>query len=232
MIELSRSKKTYLGKTDDGRNRWSLDCSIAPIVMREPDKDWEDIKPEFVIEGNKRISKGTPYKLELDSLGNRRIYPDRTDLTKYLEFPAPAMISGLTKTWESKRCVAKAANEDFVFGLDSVAATFSVLFKAKPAFKSITFNVNPVGFDVAEHLKPDSVPRIPRPRLIDSSPEPIERFLATSSKASPIRLPFMVRAVCMNAHSGERPSLIRLPSMNMASANCCSICLISSLIFL
>ena len=45
MIELSNSKKTYLGKAPDGRNKFALDCHVGAVQMRETGKEWEDIDP-------------------------------------------------------------------------------------------------------------------------------------------------------------------------------------------
>lgn len=42
-VEIRRSKRTYLGTDSQGRSRWAIDASLAPLQFREDGKDWEDI---------------------------------------------------------------------------------------------------------------------------------------------------------------------------------------------
>lgn len=92
MIELSNSKRTFLGTTPDGRKRWALDCSIGAIRFRENGGAWQDIDPsieeadtgDFSVKFTK-----VPYFGRISNDSRRRIYPDRTDLNSWIEFQKP-----------------------------------------------------------------------------------------------------------------------------------------------
>lgn len=168
-IELRNSKTTYLGKTANGRERFALDSSVAPIQMLDPALGWQDIAPRLVVEGGKRVSQGTPYRLEIDEFGGRTIYPDRTDLSKYISLPSMNFFSNLTKTWTATGLKASAPKFDVLFGLENTRITFKVVFRQAPAFTQIALNVDSVGFDLAKLLLSASSIGVPRPRLVDAN---------------------------------------------------------------
>jgi len=98
MIELCNSKRTYLGKTADGRKRWALDASIGAIQFRENGGEWQDIDPSIeAIDTDGFSIKFTqvPYLGRIANDSKRRIYPDRTNLDCWIEFQKPFASMGL-----------------------------------------------------------------------------------------------------------------------------------------
>lgn len=98
MIELSNSKKTFLGKTASGRDRWSLDCSISAIQFRENGGAWQDINPSIEVGDTGGFSvkfTQVPYLGRIGDDSHRRIYPDRTNLDCWIEFQKPYPSMGL-----------------------------------------------------------------------------------------------------------------------------------------
>ena len=90
-IELSNSKKTYLG-TVNGRKKWALDCSIGADQFREDGGEWQDIDPSIEAEDTEGFSvkfTQTPYLGRIAEDSRRRIYPDRTNLSCWIEFDKP-----------------------------------------------------------------------------------------------------------------------------------------------
>lgn len=92
MIELSNSKKTYLGKAIDGRDKWALDCYIGAIRFREDGGEWQDIDPSIEAADSDGFSvkfTQVPYLGRIANDSRRRIYPDRTNLDCWIEFKKP-----------------------------------------------------------------------------------------------------------------------------------------------
>jgi len=91
-IELSNSKKTYLGITPDRRKRWALDCSIGAIRFRENGGERQDIDPSIeAVDSDGFSIKFTqvPYLGRIADDSRRRIYPDRTNLDCWIQFDKP-----------------------------------------------------------------------------------------------------------------------------------------------
>ena len=194
MIELKNSKQTYLGKAPDGRDRFALDCTIGAKQMRLSGRDWEDIDP-IVKQWSPGLWGGTntPYRLEIDKEGGRRIYPDKTDLSKYIHLPTIALFKNLTKRIEGNRIIASAAKFDVIFTLTNSGIHFSVLIKEPLPIDRITLDVDSAGFDLLRLLKSTSGMGIPRPRLIEQGVDPmeaIERPLDWSFKDGQLELGF------------------------------------------
>ncbi len=96
MIELSNSKKTFLGKVGS-RDKFALDCHIGAVQMREASGEWEDIDPtveEFDTDGKTVNFTKTPMLVKVGEDSKRRIYPDRTDLSYWIEFQKPFVSMG------------------------------------------------------------------------------------------------------------------------------------------
>lgn len=190
MIELKNSKLTYLGKAKDNRDRLALDCYIGAIQYKDNLGIWQDIAPKLVQSGNKYISEGVPYLIGFDSLGNRKEYPDRYDLSKYIDLPAMPLINKLSPKVLENRIVYVAPDFDITMGLGKTGTFLEVLFRKAPAFDKITLAADSVGFDIGQLLASKKDLGIPRPRLIDNSPEPIERMLDWSFKSGQLEVGF------------------------------------------
>lgn len=92
MIEISRSKRTLLGYNPQGKRRWALNASLQALQYRENGGPWQDIDPaiEDPDTGGFTIKTGkTPYLGRIGDDSHRRIYPDRTDLSYWIQFEKP-----------------------------------------------------------------------------------------------------------------------------------------------
>lgn len=92
MIELSTSKRTYLGLSPEGKKRWALDCSIDAIQFRENSGEWQDIDPSIEAPDNDDFAvkfTQVPYLGRIGNDSRRRIYPDRTDPSYWIQFDKP-----------------------------------------------------------------------------------------------------------------------------------------------
>lgn len=197
MIELSHSKHTTLGIVGE-RVRRRVVSSIQAIQMRETGMDWQDINPELVYPGGKWVSQGAPYLIEFDANCGRRIYPDKTDKSKYIDIPAIPLFSTLPKSYEREKIVASHTDYDVTFGLTNTKVTFQVLMRKSIGSDRITFDIDAVGFDIAEMLKCNDVfsgvlaaksnVGIPKPVLIDDKGE--MRWLEWSYKNGQLELGF------------------------------------------
>ncbi|HUU64122.1 MAG TPA: hypothetical protein VMX96_09445 [Dehalococcoidia bacterium] len=185
-IELSNSRRTFLGKAPDGRTRWALDCSIRAIQMREQGKDWVDIQPQFVPDAQGWHVEGAPYAFEVARDGARRIFTDRVDRTQQLYLPTMLFFKDLPWLVEGKRIVASAAKFDIIYQLTNTGVHFMVLLREALPSSKIALNVDSVGLDILQLLKAKSGIGIPRPRLIDANGE--ERFIDWSYKNGQLEL--------------------------------------------
>lgn len=199
MIELSNSKRTYLGKTPDGRDRWALDVSIGAIQMREPGGEWQDIKPQVVRDTEGWHVEGAPYGLEVLADGTRRVYPDRLDKSKWLYLPAVDLFRKLTKRIEGNKIICSAQKFDVIFQFTNTGVQFMVLIKEPVTFDRITLDMDSAGLDILQLLKAKAGLGIPRPRLMEADPtlaEPQERWLDWSLKAGQLELGFDLTGLC------------------------------------
>lgn len=88
----ARSKTTYLGKTPDGRNRYAYYGSIGAIHYKDAGGNWQDIDAsheETDTDGFSIKFTKLPYLMRIAEDSGRRIYPDRNDLSYWIEFQKP-----------------------------------------------------------------------------------------------------------------------------------------------
>lgn len=190
MIELSNSKKTFLGNTPQGKNRFALDCSIGAVQFKDNLGAWQDIAPRLVRSGDKYISEGVPYRMEFDSKGGRREYPDRYDLSKYIDLPAMPLVSEVSPKFRADKIVYSTNDYDITMGLGKTGTFLEVLFRKAPTLNKLALDASSVGMDIGQLLLSKSGLGIPRPRLIDSSEMPIERMLDWSFKSGQLEVGF------------------------------------------
>lgn len=193
MLELSNSRKVFLGRAPDGRDRWALDCSLGALQMRGVDEPWQDIKPALVKTAQGWQVDGAPYALEFSADGGRRIFPDRQDRNKYLHLPAVAFFKDLPKRIEGNRIIASAPKFDVILQFTNTGVQFMVLIKEPLPFDRITLDVDSIGLDILQLLKATAGLGIPRPRLIEQGVDPMgaqERWLDWSLKAGQLELGF------------------------------------------
>lgn len=183
MIELKNNKVTSLGG-----NKYALDSCLAPIQFKSGGK-WQDIKPVLVPDRNGWHTEGTPYYFELLRNGQRTIYPDLSDRSKYLCIPSPQIARSLTRNVSADRIAHASQKYDVHYELGNTAVYFKVLLKEPVSFDRITLDVDAVGMDVPELLKSKSGVGIPRPRLIDKRTRR-ERLLEWSYSHGKLELGF------------------------------------------
>lgn len=139
-IELSNSKRTYLGKTADGRDKWALDCSIGAIQFRETGGEWQDIDPsveEADSEGFSVKFTQTPYLGRIGEDSHRRIYPDRTNLSYWIEFDKPYPSMGIP-TRQDRWFYWNFTNAILGIRFDNASIKFGFRLKNASAPTSIT----------------------------------------------------------------------------------------------
>jgi hypothetical protein len=212
MIELKNSKTTYLGKASD-RDRYALDAFIGAVQMREPEGQWQDIKPRLVRDADGWHIEGAPYYAEIKDDGSRLFCPDRNEVSKYLRLPGVALFSGL-----SKNAITNPAKLDgeilpnqitmptewgeihIIFS--NTGMHFEILFRQAPPADlfgkdspRILLDAETMGFDIEQLLKSASGTGIPKPRLIAANLEALtsesqEKWLEWSYKNGQLELGF------------------------------------------
>jgi len=102
------SKLFYLGDNPDGRHRYAIDSYIGAIHYQDASGAWQDIDTAYSeADSGLYTAKFTklPYLARMGNDGTRRIYPDRNDLSYWIDIgkpftnmPQPTK-SGNTWTW-------------------------------------------------------------------------------------------------------------------------------------
>jgi len=177
-MELKNSKTTHLGG-----NKFALDAFIGAVQMREaPDKPWQDIKPQLVRDTEGLHIEGAPYAIKITSDGDRRIYPDKTDLSKWIYLPIPAFVRDLPKRIVGNQIIASAEKFDVIFKFTNTSIKFMVLFREAPPADifgidtpRITFLAETAGLDFLKILKARTGVGIPRPSLLEFQTQQEER---------------------------------------------------------
>lgn len=170
------SKTKYLGTALGGKHKFSIDSSTNLQSYKDNLNNWHDINPRLIQQGTKYVSLDTPYLIEYTGL-DRRIYPNRYDLTKYIDFVCPARFKALPLTYSNTSIDATTPNYDFHFGIGNQGDYFTLIFKTAPNFSSVTFNITAVGLDINALLSATNGLGIPKPHIIDSSIPPKESVI-------------------------------------------------------
>lgn len=183
MIELRNSKRVWLTP-----RKAALTASIMPLQMRGPGESWADISPALSLVDGKYVSNGAPYLLEIGLDGGRRVYPDRTDRSRYLDLPAIGMFQPMAKSANGSGFNLQSEAFDIRYQLRRTRVGLLANIKSNPGFDRITLDVNPVGLDLAKLLSAKTGVGIPRPQLIDA--KGTLRDLAWSLKSGQMELGF------------------------------------------
>jgi hypothetical protein len=142
MINLSHAKYTDLGG-----GRRLINSKLAP--MRYSDgNNWFDVNPHFVRQGNLWVVEGAPYDMEIDRYGNRTIWPDRFDRSKYVYLEAPDFLRNLDSEVFANQIVMGTSDFEAKYFLGPAGVTFKFDVMAPIDLTRITMNVNPVGLDI------------------------------------------------------------------------------------
>jgi len=203
-VQTRNYKKVLLGRSGD-RKRYSLDAFMGPVLMSEDGATWSDIKPRLVPDGIGFRVDGAPYECFIDAQGGRQVYPERGVRGKYLKLPP----TGLTRLYNKQlvstptmldgellnnRMVMLTPFGNMSYVLTNSGVKLQVLFQRHPTQcelaglnDRILFDADST-YDIPSMLKAQEGNRIPRPRLIDSSPEPITRWLDWSYKNGQLEL--------------------------------------------
>jgi hypothetical protein len=197
MIELKNSKTQYLGKAS-GRDRYILEAFIGAVQMREPEGQWQDIRPCLIRDSDGWHIEGAPYYAEIKDDGSRLFCPDRNERNKYLRLLAPPLFANLSRNviqnpdklgdsflpnqltmpadWGEIRIIFTNTGMHFEI-LFAKAPPSNVFGKASP---KILLDVEATGIDIEQLLKSRAGIGIPRPRLMADN-------LESLSNESPIR---------------------------------------------
>ena len=165
------SKLFYLGDTPDGRHRYAIDSYIGAIHYQDASGTWQDIDTAYSeSDSGLYTAKFTklPYLVRMGDDGTRRIYPDRNDLSYWIDIgkpfttmPQPTKL-GNTWTWNW-------TNASISVTIANTVVKFDFLLKNSSAPTSLTvpFSTNGIirqgnllyhnGTVVAELRKPFAV---------------------------------------------------------------------------
>ncbi len=206
MLELKNSKTTRIGAKS-----FSLDGFISPIQMKEPEGQWEDIKPYLVRDNGGWHIEGAPYYAEVKDDGTRLFCPDKHERSRYIRLAMP-LISGLEKYVISTPAVLDGqilpnrilmltswGKIHFIF--TNTALKFEVLFNEAPSFhllpwtkrETFIFDVESSGLDISKLLTEEHGLGIPKPRLIEADEtllEPKEKMIDWSFNDGQLELGF------------------------------------------
>ncbi len=212
MIELKNSKTKYLGKSSGG-DKYSLDAFIGAVQMREPEGQWQDIKPRLVRDADGWHIEGAPYYAEIKDDGTRLFCPDRNERSKYLRLPTPALFYGLSKNVISlpdkvdgsilpNQITMPAEWGEIRIIFSNTGMHFEILFtKAPPSAvfgkdsPRILLDAEIAGLDIEQLLQSHSGIGIPRPRLMATNLEALfsesqEKWLDWDYKNGQLELGF------------------------------------------
>jgi hypothetical protein len=210
MIELKNSRTIYLGKAS-GKEIYGLDAFIGAVQMREPEGQWQDIKPLLVRDADGWHIEGAPYYAEIKDDGTRLFCPDRNERGKYLRLPSPALFTGLGRSVVSNpaRLDGELLPNQITMPADwgeiriifsNTGMHFEVLFTQGPPADifgkdspRILLDIEADGLDIGELLKSTSGLGIPGPSLLAWNDNPgkdynQKRFLNWSYKEGQIEL--------------------------------------------
>jgi len=180
--------------TDNSRkyqrgNRFIIDVGIATQNYKDDTDTWQEIDLTPVVSDlpqyDLMIDK-TPYKAYFAFDGARRIYPDRNDDTKYIEFPATKFLSGKTFVQNGNRLEWKSETMNIIHRWENSRIAFDVILKKAPIlFNRLESDVIKVGISDEEFLQYMSGLRV-----FDSSDRSISRTIAVSLVGSSVVMNF------------------------------------------
>lgn len=212
MIELKNSRTEYLGKAS-GKERYSLDAFIGAVQMREPEGQWQDIKPRLVREADGWYVAGAPYHAEIKDDGSRLFCPDKNERSKYLRLPGMALFSGLSRNVVSNpikldnlllpnQITMPTEWGEIRIIFSNTGMHFEILFREAPPANvfgkdspKILLDAETVGYDIEQLLKSTSGIGIPKPRLRAANIEALmsnkqDKWLEWSYKNGQLELGF------------------------------------------
>jgi len=165
-----------------GRPRFALDASIGALHYQDAGGVWQEIDDDLVDDGAEGFTvktAATPYLLRADGAGKRRLYPNRHDLTRYIE------LGGLPALGTPQRGPNYLLwdRPNFAVRIRTAPETlkFVAILKNASAPTSFSFDASLVGLmRQGQLLLADGVPvaRIRKPSAVDA--EGIEREAAIS----------------------------------------------------
>ncbi len=147
------SRKFSKGFLPDGREQFALhigmgainyhdgaeyqEIDLTPVVSDHPSFDW-------------MIDKA-PYRSYWKNNGDRRVFPNRNNISKYLDLPVPAFLGALgSPTQTGSKLVWKSTDIDVEIAFRNTRITFDVILRADPGFTSIAFPISKIGMSDTE----------------------------------------------------------------------------------
>jgi hypothetical protein len=135
------SKVFSLPDAPDGRKRFAIDSSISQIHYKDVQQNWQDIDTSFSESDTGQFSaKFTklPYHLRVGNDSRRRIYPDRNDLSYWIELQKPFTSMG-TPVKTGNQWVWDFPNATVKITIGGGALKFNAILKNAAAPTSLTF---------------------------------------------------------------------------------------------
>ena len=146
-LELRNSRQTQLPNALDGRQRFALDCFSMAVQMREIGGPWQDIDPtvEQPDTGGFAVRfPQVPMRVRLGNDSRRRIYPDRSDPTYWIEFGKPFAQMGVP-TRDGSWFVWDFPNAAIKVLVENTRIKFVAVLKNALAPTSLTFPFSSLG---------------------------------------------------------------------------------------
>jgi len=140
MAELKKSKLEYLGKDAQGRDRFALTSSLQAIQYKDVDEQWQDIDASFEevdADGFSIKYTKTPMLVRVGDDSRRRIYPDKNDLSYWIELKKPFQNMGVP-TRHNRWFYWNFPNATIGIRIKNTAIKFGFILKNNQAPTSIT----------------------------------------------------------------------------------------------
>src|SRR3972149_4282321 len=162
-------------RADEGRpDRFVLDCGFTPLNFRDGQGVWQEIDLTPAVSDQAGFSlmvPNAPYKAYFSQAGDRRIYPDRNDLSRYINIPATRFLSGKSFTRVGNTLVWSSAGYNIILAWKNTKVKMSVVLKLAPPPQwgnQVQFDIDKVGIDDATFLS-----YLAGLVAVDGSPDPI-----------------------------------------------------------
>lgn len=119
MVQATVAERTPNGITFEvGKNQFALECSVAPIYHYLKDGSWvevdTDVEDSDVAGFSDRFSRSS-YIAYVSPYGSRRIYPDRNDLSNYLDIGRVQLVGASKASDLAVASRTKAATDNLAY---------------------------------------------------------------------------------------------------------------------
>ena len=130
-----------------------FDGGVASQNYRDEVGQWQPIDLTPVasdLAGYDLMVDKAPYKVYYSTTGARRIYPDRNDRSKYIEYPATGLLAGKQFIQTNNELRWESAAFDIVQRWENDRVALEIILNRPVVFNHINFDTNVVGLSDTE----------------------------------------------------------------------------------